>query len=136
MTPAEVLAFAKQKGIAMVDLKFIDLPGLWQHFTIPISELDESVFTEGVGFDGSSIRGFQEIHESDMLLIPDPATAVLDPICKAPTLSMICAGLRPDHQAVLLPRPPVRGQEGRGLLEVHRHRRHQLLGPGDGILHL
>ncbi len=90
MTPAEVLAFAKQKGIAMVDLKFIDLPGLWQHFTIPISELDESVFTEGVGFDGSSIRGFREIHESDMLLIPDPATAVLDPICKAPTLSMIC----------------------------------------------
>ncbi len=71
MTPTEVLAFAKQKGIAMVDLKFIDLPGLWQHFTIPISELDESVFTEGVGFDGSSIRGFREIHESDMMLIPD-----------------------------------------------------------------
>ena len=93
MTPEEVLAFAKQKGIAMVDLKFIDLPGLWQHFTIPISELDESVFTEGIGFDGSSIRGFQEIHESDMLLLPDPTTAVLDPICKAPTLSMICAGL-------------------------------------------
>jgi glutamine synthetase len=89
MTPEEVLAFAKQKGIAMVDLKFNDLPGLWQHFTIPISELDESVFTDGVGFDGSSIRGFREIHESDMLLIPDPATAVLDPICKAPTLSMI-----------------------------------------------
>jgi glutamine synthetase len=73
----------------MVDLKFNDLPGLWQHFTIPISELDEGVFTDGVGFDGSSIRGFREIHESDMLLIPDPATAVLDPICKAPTLSMI-----------------------------------------------
>jgi len=90
MTPAEVLAFAKQKGIAMVDLKFNDLPGLWQHFTIPIGEFDESVFTEGIGFDGSSIRGFQEIHESDMLLLPDPATAILDPICKAPTLSMIC----------------------------------------------
>jgi glutamine synthetase len=89
MTPEEVLAFAKHKGIAMVDLKFNDLPGLWQHFTIPISELDEGVFTDGVGFDGSSIRGFREIHESDMLLIPDPATAVLDPICKAPTLSMI-----------------------------------------------
>jgi glutamine synthetase len=91
MTPEEVLAFAKQKGIAMVDLKFIDLPGLWQHFTIPIGELDESVFSEGIGFDGSSIRGFQEIHESDMLLLPDPSTAVLDPICKAPTLTMICA---------------------------------------------
>jgi glutamine synthetase len=89
MTPEEVLVFAKHKGIAMVDLKFNDLPGLWQHFTIPISELDEGVFTDGVGFDGSSIRGFREIHESDMLLIPDPATAVLDPICKAPTLSMI-----------------------------------------------
>ncbi|MGD0154406.1 MAG: type I glutamate--ammonia ligase [Thermacetogeniaceae bacterium] len=90
MTPEEVLAFAKQKGIAMVDLKFNDLPGLWQHFTIPISELSAEIFTEGIGFDGSSIRGFQEIHESDMLLIPDPGTALLDPICKAPTLSMIC----------------------------------------------
>ncbi len=90
MTPEEVLAFAKQKGIAMVDLKFNDLPGLWQHFTIPISELSTEIFTEGIGFDGSSIRGFQEIHESDMLLIPDPNTALLDPICKAPTLSMIC----------------------------------------------
>ncbi|HEU5317318.1 MAG TPA: glutamine synthetase beta-grasp domain-containing protein, partial [Chloroflexota bacterium] len=74
----------------MVDLKFIDLPGLWQHFTVPISELKESVFSEGLGFDGSSIRGWQKINESDMLVIPDPTTALVDPVCKMPTLSLIC----------------------------------------------
>ena len=134
MTPEEVLAFAKQKGIAMVDLKFIDLPGLWQHFTIPISELDESVFAEGIGFDGSSIRGFQEIHESDMLLLrthhrgAGPDLQGPDPVhdLRVSTRS----------PSSLFPGPPLYGQEGRGLSEVHRHRRHQLLGPGDGILHL
>lgn len=90
MKPEEVLAFVKEKGIKFVDLKFNDLPGLWQHFTIPAEELCEDVFREGLGFDGSSIRGFQEIHESDMILIPDPSTAVIDPICESPTLSLIC----------------------------------------------
>lgn len=90
MTPNDVLKMVKEKGIKFADLKFNDLPGLWQHFTIPVSELNEEVFTEGLGFDGSSIRGFQEIQESDMNLIPDPETAIIDPVCKHPTISLIC----------------------------------------------
>ena len=89
-TPADVLAFARENGVKLVDVKFIDLPGSWQHFTIPLKQLDEDVFANGLGFDGSSIRGFQKIHESDMLLIPDPTTAIIDPVCKAPTLSIVC----------------------------------------------
>ena len=77
--PKRHSALAKEKGCQFVDLKFIDLPGIWQHYTLPISELNESLFEEGNGFDGSSIRGFRPIHESDMLLIPDPATAIVDP---------------------------------------------------------
>jgi glutamine synthetase len=86
----------KENNIQIVDLKFNDLPGIWQHFSIPVSELTEiddptsSIWEEGVGFDGSSIRGFQKIQESDMILIPDPTTAVVDPICEVPTLSIIC----------------------------------------------
>ncbi|OGO42938.1 MAG: type I glutamate--ammonia ligase [Chloroflexi bacterium RBG_16_58_8] len=86
----KAIKLAKTKGCQFVDLKFIDLPGLWQHYTLPISELNASLFEEGNGFDGSSIRGFRKIHESDMLLIPDPATAVLDPIMEVPTLSLVC----------------------------------------------
>jgi glutamine synthetase len=85
----KVLDKAKQDGITFVDLKFIDLPGLWQHFTVPISELSEESFESGFGFDGSSIRGFQDIHESDMLLMPDAATATVDPFSES-TLSLIC----------------------------------------------
>lgn len=88
-TPQSVLAFAKANKIEMVDLKFIDIPGTWQHFTIPVSELTLDLFKEGSGFDGSSIRGFQHIHESDMLLVPDPTTAYVDPFYKVPTLTMI-----------------------------------------------
>ncbi|WP_406676186.1 type I glutamate--ammonia ligase [Moorella sp. ACPs] len=90
MTAKEVLAMAREKSVQMVDLKFIDLPGTWQHFTIPMEEFGEEVFTSGVGFDGSSIRGFKTINESDMLLIPDPGTAFIDPFCEVPTLSLIC----------------------------------------------
>jgi glutamine synthetase len=87
---ADVIEFCRAKDIQMVDLKFTDLPGMMQHFSIPVEEFSESVFAEGAGFDGSSIRGFMEIHESDMLLIPDPSTAVLDPMLEVPTLSLIC----------------------------------------------
>lgn len=96
MTPEEVMEFIKKNKIEIIDLKFNDLPGLWQHFSIPASEMTElddltnSIWTEGIGFDGSSIRGFQKIQESDMILIPDPKTALLDPICQVPTLSIIC----------------------------------------------
>ena len=90
MTPKEVLALCREKDVRAVDLRFMDFPGLWQHFTIPVDKLDEDVFEDGVGFDGSSIRGWQAINESDMLVVPQPETAVLDPFCKLPTLSMIC----------------------------------------------
>jgi glutamine synthetase len=90
MTAKEVLEYAKKNKTVMVDLKFVDLPGVWQHFSIPIEELSEGVFKEGLGFDGSSIRGWQAINNSDMLVMPDPGTAVMDPFMKLPTLSMIC----------------------------------------------
>src|SRR5262249_13983390 len=90
MTPKDVLKMAKEKGARIVDLRFIDLPGLWQHFSIPVSELNEGIFSDGLGFDGSSIRGFQTIDESDMLLIPDPSTAQMDPYTAVPTIVLIC----------------------------------------------
>lgn len=90
MTPSEVVKLAKANDIKIVDLKFMDLPGMWQHLTILPGEVDESLFEDGIGFDGSSIRGFQAINESDMLLFPDPATAMIDPVCKVPTLSIAC----------------------------------------------
>src|SRR5690349_8806774 len=74
-----VLELIKEKGIQMVDMRFTDLPGAWQHFTIPANMLTEDEFQDGLGFDGSSIRGFQVINESDMLVFPDPSTAFVDP---------------------------------------------------------
>ncbi len=89
-TPADVVQLANESGVKMVDLRFTDLFGTWQHFSIPARELSEEMFEEGVGFDGSSIRGFQAIQESDMLLIPDPTTAFIDPFLEVPTLAIIC----------------------------------------------
>ncbi len=89
MTPKEVLAFAKEKGVKAVDIRFMDFPGIWQHFTVPMGELSEEVFDDGYGFDGSSIRGWQPIHASDMLVIPDPKTVQIDPFFEVPTLVMI-----------------------------------------------
>jgi len=89
MTPKEVLELAKEKETKVVDLRFMDYPGLWQHFTVPISELDESSFEDGYGFDGSSIRGWQPIDASDMLVIPDPTTAKIDPFYKETSLVLI-----------------------------------------------
>jgi glutamine synthetase len=85
----DVLKLAKDAKCQFIDLKFIDLPGQWQHYTLPIKEL-EDLFENGNGFDGSSIRGFRAIHESDMLLFADPTTAVVDPILSPSTLSLIC----------------------------------------------
>ncbi len=90
MTPKEVLKLAEEKNIRMIDLKFMDFIGIWQHFTIPISELNEDLFEDGQGFDGSSMRGWQPIHASDMIVIPDPTTAIVDPFMEVPTLSLIC----------------------------------------------
>ncbi|MCD4805458.1 MAG: type I glutamate--ammonia ligase [Desulfobacterales bacterium] len=89
MTTKDVLEMIKEKGARVVDLRFLDFPGVWQHFTVPVSELDETSFEDGFGFDGSSIRGWQPIHASDMLVIPDPATARMDPFFEVPTLVLI-----------------------------------------------
>ncbi|MFQ5486128.1 MAG: type I glutamate--ammonia ligase [Desulfobacterales bacterium] len=89
MTPKRVLEVAKKNGAKVVDLRFLDFPGVWQHFTVPITELKESSFEDGFGFDGSSIRGWQPIHASDMLVIPDAATAKMDPFYKTSTLVLI-----------------------------------------------
>src|SRR6266404_6563581 len=89
-SPADVVRKAKEAGVQVVDLRFTDLPGTWQHFSIPVGELTEDLFAEGIGFDGSSIRGFQKIHESDMLLFPDPDTAMVDPCLEVPTMQIIC----------------------------------------------
>lgn len=89
MTPQEVVKFAQENGALMVDFKFMDFVGIWQHFTVPISEFDEDIFEDGLGFDGSSIRGWQPIHASDMIILPDPSTAKMDPFTAIPTLSLI-----------------------------------------------
>ena len=90
MDKKEVMKFAKTNKVEIVDLKFCDFPGLWQHFSIPISGFSEELLDEGIGYDGSSIRGFQKIQESDMLLMPDAETAFLDPFTEIATLSVIC----------------------------------------------
>src|SRR5229473_3574685 len=90
MTPEDVMELAKERGAKMVDFKFVDLPGTWQHFSVPMRELEIETFIEGKAFDGSSVRGFQTINESDMLIIPDANTAIMDPFTAVSTLSLIC----------------------------------------------
>src|SRR5687767_8378621 len=90
MTPREVIDLATEREAKIVDVRFVDLPGTWQHFSMPVGTLTEDVFADGIGFDGSSIRGFQKINESDMLLMPDPDTAFMDPFTDVPTLNIIC----------------------------------------------
>jgi glutamine synthetase len=106
LQPADVLRMARDKGARMVDLKFTDLLGRWQHFSVPLRAFEESVFDEGIGFDGSSIRGFQAINESDMLLLPDPTTAMLDPFTAEPTLSLICDVSQPGPRPTPYSRDP------------------------------
>ncbi|PYK58782.1 MAG: type I glutamate--ammonia ligase [Verrucomicrobia bacterium] len=89
-SPRQVLELARKQGARMVDVKFVDTFGTWQHFTLPISELSEDSFSDGLGFDGSSIRGWKSIEASDMLAMPDPATAFIDPFMAIPTLSLTC----------------------------------------------
>ena len=90
MTPADVLKLIKEEDVKIVDLRFMDFPGLWQHFSVPPRELEESTFEEGLGFDGSSIRGWRAINESDMLVKPEAATAFIDPFLSIKTLVIIC----------------------------------------------
>jgi glutamine synthetase len=90
MTPKDAINLAQEKKAEIVDIKFTDFIGTWQHFSIPLSEYEEDIFEDGLGFDGSSIRGWKSIDSSDMLVIPDPNTATIDPFCEVPTLSLIC----------------------------------------------
>jgi len=90
MPVSKALKMIEENNTRMVDFKFVDFPGVWQHFSVPVSELDEAAFDSGFGFDGSSIRGWQPIHASDMLIIPDPTTAVMDPFMQERTLSLVC----------------------------------------------
>ena len=135
-TPEEVLAMVKDEGCEFVDLRFSDLPGVMQHVTIPASVLSEDHFTDGHGFDGSSVRGFQEIQESDMVLITDPNTPYIDPFMKRKTAVIHCYVADPVTGESYSPRPPLRRPEGRGLPEVDRHRRHRLLRPRGRVLRL
>lgn len=91
MTPQDVLKMVKDEGIQIIDLKFIDTPGIWQHCSFYYDQIDESSFSDGVAFDGSSIRGWKAINESDMMMVPDASTAWIDPFMKEKTLSMICS---------------------------------------------
>ena len=90
MKPREVLAMCREKEVKAVDLRFADFLGAWQHLTIPVGKLEEEMFEDGLGFDGSSIRGWQAINESDMLLVPVAETAFIDPFTELPTLNLIC----------------------------------------------
>ncbi len=90
ITPKDVVKLVKDNNVKMIDFKFVDLPGIWQHYSIPAHRLNEALFEDGIGFDGSSIRGFAQIQESDMLVFPDPETAFIDPLLDVPTLSLTC----------------------------------------------
>jgi len=96
MTPKEFFEFAKKNNAEMMDLKFVDMLGTWQHCSYPINCLDEGIFEEGLGFDGSSIRGWQEIHKSDMMAVCDPNTAVMDPFFEKPTVSVLANIIDPE----------------------------------------
>jgi glutamine synthetase len=96
---SDVLKLARESGVQIVDLRFVDLPGQAQHFSVPVKELSENLFVDGIGFDGSSIRGFQHIHESDMLLMPDPSTAYVDPTLEVTTLIVVCDVVEPGTRA-------------------------------------
>jgi glutamine synthetase len=129
-TIEDVLQFARTHGCTMLDIRFMDLPGLWQHYTFPIRRLDVECFTEGFAFDGSSLRGCQKIKESDMLLIPDPETALIDPFIQSPTLSVIANVEDPvsrerytrDARFVAQKAETVREGFGRGRYRLHRAR--------------
>ena len=89
-TPKDVLEMIKEHDVKIVDFRFMDFPGLWQHFSMPVEAFEEDMFEEGLGFDGSSIRGWQAINESDMIMLPDPKTAFIDPFFEHSTLVLMC----------------------------------------------
>src|ERR1700741_1215465 len=105
-TAEDLVKAIRDEKVQMIDLRFTDLPGVWQHFSVPPSAVNIDALEEGIGFDGSSIRGFQEIQESDMLVVPDPTTAFLDPFSSATTLALICNIRHPLTVQPYGPAPP------------------------------
>ena len=128
--PQDVLKLMKDKNIKAVDLRFMDFPGMQQHFTVPAHAIEEDTFKDGLGFDGSSIRGWQAINESDMLVIPEATTAFVDPFTKDPTLVMICNILDPITKEDYSRDPPQHRAQGAEARGGHRHCGHGLHGPG------
>jgi glutamine synthetase len=118
--PADVLKLAKDQNVRIVDLRFMDLPGMWQHFSVPIGQLSEASFEDGFGFDGSSIRGFQAINESDLLVIPDAETAFLDPFTEIPTLNLICNIFEPITKQRYVRDPRALSQRAEAYLQFTR----------------
>ena len=133
---SEVLKFIKDTDVKFLDIRFTDLPGVQQHFNIPASTVDEEFFTVGQLFDGSSIRGFASIHESDMQLIPDVSTAYVDPFRAERTLIMVFDIYNPRNGEIYAKRPAPGRQEGREVPRLDRHRRHRVLRPRGRVLHL
>ena len=136
MTPDDFFALAKKHEAEMVDLKFVDMLGSWQHCSFPIEHLDKDTFKDGLGFDGSSIRGWMGIHESDMLAVPDAETARLDPFFAKPTVSVIANIVDPVTRQGLLARSAAHRAQGRSVPEGLRRRRHVLHRSRAGVLHL
>ena len=135
MDPKSVLEYSAKHNAKILDLRFIDVPGVWQHVSYPIEELTAEAFQDGFGMDASSIRGWAQIHESDMLLIPDPNTAFMDPFRDTPTLVMIC-----DAQDPLTRKPYERdvrnlAHQRRGLSAEERRGRPGLLRRRGRVLH-
>ena len=135
-TPKSVIELAKKAGAKMMDIKFVDTFGTWQHFSCPIRELTEEIFTEGLGFDGSSIRGWKSIEASDMLAMPDPATAFIDPFCAVPTLSLTCTIAETGTKEPYTRDPRGIAQRAEKYLISTGARRLGLHGAGSRVLHL
>ncbi len=136
VTPKEVLALIREKEVKAVDLRFMDFPGLWQHFTIPAEALEEAIFEEGLGFDGSSIRGWQAINETDMLVMPAARDRLPRSVLQGHHAGDDLQHPGPAHPGRLHPRSAQRRPQGGQLHEEHRHRRHRLLRPGARVLRL
>ena len=135
-TSNDVQKLVKEAKVDIIDLRFVDLPGVWQHFSLPARELSDDMFTDGLGFDGSSIRGYQQIQESDMLLFPDPETAFVDPVLNVPTLSMICSVLDPVTRERYTRDPRHIAQKAEAYLKSTGIADISYWGPGGRVLHL
>ena len=136
MSPKEVLEFANQNDARQLDLRFTDLPGLQQHISYPIGMLKEEAFEEGFGIDGSSIRGWAAINESDMLLIPDTSTAFMDPFNEVHDAGNDVRRNRSDYSATLRQGPSVDREKSGTVPPEQRHRRHGVLRGRSGVLYL